>query len=73
MRSSFRLVAQHHCANYKQDDVDAVLKQFAPTGVDIYWDTSGQPDFDSTLNRLATGGRVIVMAGLRARPPFPAP
>ena len=48
-------------ANYKTDDVDAVLKKFAPDGVDIYWDTSGQPDFDSALNRLATGGRIIVM------------
>jgi len=66
-----RSIGAEAVANYKQDDVDAVLKQFAPTGVDIYWDTSGQPDFDSTLNRLATGGRVIVMAGLRARPPFP--
>jgi NADPH2:quinone reductase len=58
-------------ANYKQDDVDAILKKFAPAGVDIYWDTSGQPDFDSAIKRLATGGRVIVMAGLKARPPFP--
>jgi NADPH2:quinone reductase len=58
-------------ANYKQDDVDAILKKFAPAGVDISWDTSGQPDFDSAINRLATGGRVIVMAGLKARPPFP--
>ena len=58
-------------ANYKQDDVDAILKKFAPAGIDIYWDTSGQPDFDSAINRLATGGRVIVMAGLKARPPFP--
>ena len=58
-------------ANYKEDDVDAVLKEFAPHGVNIYWDTSGQPDFDVAINRLATGGRVIVMAGLKARPLFP--
>ena len=66
-----RSVGAEAVANYKTDDVDAVLKAFAPDGVDIYWDTSGQPDFDSALNRLATGGRIIVMAGLKARPPFP--
>jgi NADPH2:quinone reductase len=58
-------------ANYKTDDVDSILKRFAPDGVNIYWDTSGQPDFDAALNRLSTGGRIIVMAGLKARPPFP--
>jgi NADPH2:quinone reductase len=66
-----RSIGVESAANYKQDDVDAILKKFAPAGVDIYWDTSGQPDFDSAINRLATGGRVIVMAGLKARPPFP--
>ncbi len=66
-----RSIGAEAVANYKTDDVDAVLKAFAPAGVDIYWDTSGQPDFDSALNRLATGGRIIVMAGLKARPPFP--
>jgi NADPH2:quinone reductase len=66
-----RSIGVESAANYKQDDVDAILKKFAPHGVDIYWDTSGQPDFDSAINRLASGGRVIVMAGLKARPPFP--
>jgi NADPH:quinone reductase len=66
-----RSIGAEAVANYKQDDVDAVLKEFAPGGVDIYWDTSGQPDFDTAINRLGTGGRVIVMAGLKARPPFP--
>jgi NADPH2:quinone reductase len=66
-----RSIGAEAVANYKEDDIDAVLKAFAPSGVDIYWDTSGQPDFDQAINRLATGGRVIVMAGLKARPPFP--
>lgn len=58
-------------ANYKVDDVNAALAKFAPDGVDIYWDTSGQPDFDSAVARLARGGRLILMAGLAARPSFP--
>jgi NADPH2:quinone reductase len=57
--------------NYKDDDVNAALTAFAAQGVNIYWDTSGKPDFDSAIARLASGGRMVVMAGLAARPPFP--
>ncbi len=66
-----RSIGAEAVANYHEDDLDAVLKKFAPDGVDTFWDTSGQPDFDAAINRLATGGRIIVMAGLNARPPFP--
>ncbi len=48
-----RSIGAEAVANYKTDDVDAVLKAFAPAGVDIYWDTSGQPD----STRPSTGWR----------------
>jgi NADPH2:quinone reductase len=57
--------------NYKTGNVDREMAEFAPGGVDVYWDTSGQPDFDQAAARLARRGRVIVMAGLTAQPPFP--
>jgi NADPH:quinone reductase len=51
--------------------VDRAVSEFAPGGVDVYWDTSGRPDFDRAVARVACGGRIIVMAGRGARPPFP--
>ena len=57
--------------NYKTDDVDARIKEFAPKGVNVWWETLREPNFDRTVNLLATRGRMVVMAGREARPPFP--
>jgi NADPH2:quinone reductase len=57
--------------NYKSEDVDARIKQFAPQGVSLWWETLREPDFNRTVGLLATRGRMIVMAGRDARPPFP--
>jgi NADPH2:quinone reductase len=57
--------------NYKSEDVDARIKQFAPEGVNVWWETLREPDFDRSIGHLAMGGRMIVMAGREARPLFP--
>jgi NADPH:quinone reductase len=57
--------------NYKQDDVAAAVKAFAPAGINVYWETVREPDFDKVVSYLAERGRVILMAGRDARPPFP--
>jgi len=57
--------------NYKTGDVEARVKEFAPGGVDVYWETYREPDFDRTVRMLAPRGRMILMAGRDARPPFP--
>jgi len=57
--------------NYKTDDVDARLAEFAPTGVNIWWETLREADFDRAVARLAPRGRMVVMAGRDARPQFP--
>lgn len=57
--------------NYKTQDVDAELRRFAPEGVDVWWETLREPDFDRTIEHLARGGRMVVMAGRDARPAFP--
>jgi NADPH2:quinone reductase len=60
------------CAvNYKTDDVDRAVAEFDPEGVNVYWDVSGKPDFDQAVRRAAPRGRIIVMCGYGARPPFP--
>lgn len=57
--------------NYKTDEVAAAVKQFAPEGVNVYWETVREPDFDKVVSYLAERGRMILMAGRDARPPFP--
>lgn len=57
--------------NYKSEDVAAKTKEFAPSGVNIYWETTREPNFDAIVPMLAERGRIIVMAGREARPSFP--
>jgi NADPH2:quinone reductase len=57
--------------NYKTQDVDAAIKAFAPQGVDVWWETLREPNFDRTISLLAIRGRMVVMAGRDARPQFP--
>ncbi len=57
--------------NYKTEDVDAAIRKFAPGGVNVWWETLREPDFERTVPLLAQRGRMIVMAGRDARPVFP--
>ncbi|HSU52867.1 MAG TPA: NADPH:quinone reductase [Candidatus Dormibacteraeota bacterium] len=57
--------------NYKTDDVDAVLRKFAPEGLNVWWETLREPNFERTIPLLSMAGRMIVMAGRDAKPPFP--
>jgi NADPH:quinone reductase len=57
--------------NYKRADVDAAVREFAPKGIDVWWETVREPDFGRTFGLLAERGRMILMAGRDARPVFP--
>jgi NADPH2:quinone reductase len=57
--------------NYKTQDVAAAVKEFAPEGVNVWWETLREPDFDRTVSLLALRGRMVLMAGREARPAFP--
>jgi NADPH:quinone reductase len=57
--------------NYKTQDVAAAIKGFAPDGVNVWWETVREPDFDQIVSLLALRGRMVLMAGREARPPFP--
>jgi NADPH:quinone reductase-like Zn-dependent oxidoreductase len=58
---------------FDRDDPDLAGKILgvAPSGVDVYWDNSGHHDFERVLPLLARGGRLILMAGLRAKAMLP--
>lgn len=57
--------------NYKSEDVDAAVKAFAPDGVNVWWETLRDPNFERTIPLLAMRGRMVIMAGREARPVFP--
>ena len=57
--------------NYKREDVAEQVLAFAPEGVNVYWETVREPDFDHIVSILSERARVVLMAGRDARPEFP--
>ncbi len=66
-----RQLGADHVITYKTEDVAARVKELAPQGVDVWWETLREPDFEKTIPLLAIRGRMVVMAGREARPAFP--
>jgi NADPH2:quinone reductase len=58
--------------NYKTDDVPAGVKDFTGgQGVQVWYETQREPDFQKTIPLLARRGRMVVIAGRQAQPLFP--
>lgn len=57
--------------NYKSQDVDQAIREFAPNGVNVWWETLREPNFERTVSFLALRGRMVLMAGRDAKPVFP--
>jgi NADPH:quinone reductase len=57
--------------NYKTDDIAAAVEKLSPGGIHVYWETTREPDFDKIVSYLRGRGRIVLMAGRDARPPFP--
>jgi NADPH2:quinone reductase len=57
--------------NYTTEDVGARIKESAPKGINIWWETLREPDFELAFPLLAPRGRFILMAGRDAKPVFP--
>lgn len=57
--------------NYKEENVAEAIREAAPEGVNLWWETTREPNFDMVVESLAPRGRMILMAGREARPPFP--
>jgi NADPH2:quinone reductase len=58
--------------NYRSDDVPARIKDFTKgQGVNVWYETQREPDFVKMIDLMARRGRMIVMAGRQAQPPFP--
>jgi NADPH2:quinone reductase len=57
--------------NYKTEDIPARLREFAPEGVDLWYETQREPNLEVSVPLLRKNGRMILMAGRTAKPPLP--
>ena len=58
--------------DYKTDDVPAGVRAFTKDkGVNVWYETQREPDFQHTVPLMALRGRIVIMAGRQAQPVFP--
>lgn len=57
--------------NYKTDDIPAGLREFAPEGIDVWYETQREPNLEVSVPLLRRWGRMILMAGRGAQPKLP--
>ncbi|MDG2220639.1 MAG: NADPH:quinone reductase [Rubripirellula sp.] len=57
--------------NYRQSSIEQTVSQVAPDGVNVFWETRREPDFDLAVDLMSSRGRMVLMAGRDARPEFP--
>lgn len=60
-----------HVIDYKRGDIKEQLLKICPNGVNVFWETLREPDFELGIAGMAERGRMILMAGRDARPAFP--
>jgi NADPH-dependent curcumin reductase CurA len=57
-------VGYDHAIDYKNDDLKAKLREFAPKGIDIFFDNVGGEILNTSLSRLAHGARIVICGGI---------
>lgn len=58
--------------NYKTDDIPARIQEFtANQGVNVWYETQREHDFEKMIPLMKPRGRMIVMAGRASKPAFP--
>ncbi|QDV82390.1 NADPH:quinone reductase [Planctomycetes bacterium TBK1r] len=60
-----------HVINYSSQSIAERVKEIAPKGVNLFWETRRMPDFDEAIDLMAPRGRMVLMAGRDSRPEFP--
>lgn len=50
-------------ANYRTADVSSAIETFSPKGIDLWWEGSREPDLGRAFDRMAPGGRIVIITG----------
>ena len=50
--------------DYKNDDIDAKLKEYAPDGINVFFDNVGGETLDLVLDNIAKGARVVICGAI---------
>ncbi|MBX3420837.1 MAG: NADPH:quinone reductase [Pirellulaceae bacterium] len=66
-----RRLGADHVIDYRSQDIAKTLMELAPQGVNVFWETLRDPDFDLAVQCMAQEARMVLMAGRTARPAFP--
>jgi NADPH:quinone reductase len=66
-----RRLGADHVIDYRTEEIAPKVLEYAPGGVNVFWETLRDPDFDLAIGCMAENGRMILMAGRTARPEFP--
>jgi NADPH2:quinone reductase len=66
-----KLLGADEVIEYHKEPLSAALARLAPGGVDLFWETLREPDFELAVSAMAPRGTMVLMAGRDARPPFP--
>lgn len=53
-----------YAINYKTEDLDVKLKEYAPDGIHIFYDNVGGTTLDTALLNLARGARVVICGAI---------
>ena len=56
---------------YRQQDEAEALRRAAPKGIDVWFETLREQNFELIVPMLALRGRIVVMAGRDSKPSFP--
>ena len=57
--------------HYKTQNEAAAIHEFAPEGVNVWWESLREPNFEQAVALLSMRGRIVLMAGRDAKPHFP--
>lgn len=66
-----RELGADHVIDYRTENIEDRVRDVAPNGVNVFWETLREPNFDQAVAMMAERGRIVLMAGRDARPPFP--
>jgi 2-desacetyl-2-hydroxyethyl bacteriochlorophyllide A dehydrogenase len=66
-----RSLGAAHVLDYRDPALADRLRTVCPHGVDVYLDTSGHNELTTVVDLLAFRGRIVLLAGVAARPVLP--